>query len=183
MSVVTVWTKQHKDVLNKLNTCKRYTAKKEIVENNDEAKLMMHAYSWLMKAHPDIKRKPCDADYPVWVSFKREGTMLLSPDTVILKLCIDEDIITRLNVMRWTSVNNLLYIPKDEKDKKRHKELLSQYGISDAKACMSNFYPDIKLEIEKSWSRAFDVNAESEKELCYGLIWEIKKEWLKEVIK
>jgi hypothetical protein len=39
------------------------------------------------------------------------------------------------------------YIPADEHDAKRHRQLLEQYGVSNAKAYMSQFYPQIKREI------------------------------------
>ena len=183
MGNITVWTKQHKSVAETLEQKGRYTAKKEIVLNNEEVKLQIHAYSWLMKAHPDLENKPCDADFPVWVSFRKSATMLLSPDTVILELSLDESIITKLNIMKWTKINNLAYIPSDSKDERRHRELLSLYGVSDAKACMTNFYPEIRKEVENSWQRAFDASVDLGNESSYGLIWEIKREWLKNIIR
>ena len=181
MGKIMVWTRQHKSVAKILEKEDRYTAKKEIVINNEEVKLQIHAYNWLMRAHPDLKNKPEDADFPVWVSFQREGTMLLAPDTVILELEVDEKLLTQLDVIKWTKVNNLSYIPADINDMKRHKELLAAYGVSDAKACMSRFYPEIKREIEESWDRVFDDNVKSESGHCYGLLWEIKKEWIKSI--
>ena len=45
---------------------------------------------------------------------------------------------------------NYSYIPADEDDAKRHKQLLADYGVSDAQAYMSRFYPQIKMEIMSS---------------------------------
>ena len=182
MGKITVWTKQHINVLHILKSEGRYTAKKEFVQKSEEVKLIRTTYDWLVEHHPDLARKPVDADYPVWVSFRKDAVMLPTPNTITFELELDCNIITYLNVMKWTAINNFSYIPKDEKDEKRHKELLKSYCISDAKAYMSQFYPEIKREIEDSWIRLFDENVNLGNDISYGLIWEIKKEWVKEII-
>lgn len=107
--------------------------------------------------------------------------MLLSPDTCMLELEIDDSLITRLNIAKWGAINNFSYIPADEADALRHSRLMASYGISDAKACMTQFYPNLKLEIIRSWDRLFDDNVQLGSPLCYGLIWEVKKEWIRKI--
>jgi hypothetical protein len=47
---------------------------------------------------------------------------------------------------------------------------------------MSGFYPDIKQKIIASWDRLFDDAAMSGSSNAYGLMWEVKKEWVQNVI-
>ena len=182
MGKITVYTKQHKSVLEKLMANGRYVAEKKIVHGHEDAFLMINAYDWLVAHHPDRERKPEDADYPVWVSFEKADTMIPGPDTVMLELEVEEDLITRLNVIKWTAINNCQYIAKDEKDAKLHRQKMEDYGLDDVKVCTTRFYPELRKEIEDSWLRAFDDTVDAGNDHAYGLLWEVKKEWIKRVI-
>ena len=181
MSKILVWTKQHENVAEIIEKEGRYTAKRHIIAKtaDDHEGLVLRCYDWLVKYLPD---KPRDADYPVWVSMEKEATMMLQPGFVMLELEIDEEIITKINIEKWTSITNYSYIPLDEKDKKRHAQMLEEYGTNDIKAFSTAFYPQIKREIEQSWQRLFDddITITGNKNY-YGNIWEIKKEWVKKV--
>ena len=149
----------------------------------EQAPIVLEAYDWLVKHGPDSANKPKDVEYPVWVSFTNEGTMMNSENTVILELSLDPSIITSINIAKWGHILNYGYIPADEEDLKRHRKLLDDYGISDAKAVISQFYPHIKREIQDSWSRLFDDTILMGSDAKYGNIWEIKREWLTNVIR
>ncbi len=180
MGQIHVWTKQYETVLTQLEQFGRYAAKRESILKNEDSQLMRTAYEWLSQKLPQAHRPP-DADYPVWLSLMAEGTMLLSPNTVMLELEIDESLITRINVAKWGAINNFSYLPADEADARQHSRLMASYGISDAKACMTQFYPELKQEIVRSWDRLFDDGVQLGSPLSYGLIWELKKEWIKKV--
>ena len=181
MDTIRAWTKQHKGVLENIKKNGRHTAKKEFIHQSEEAMLTIDTYDWLVGELVKISSPPADADYPIWISLKRDATMLISPNTVIMELEIPADIVTYLNIPKWTAVNNYSYIPLDEEDKKRHTELLKMYGTCDVKACMTEFYPEIKREIHESWSRVFDDSIKIGNDNAYGLIWEIKKDWIKNI--
>lgn len=184
MGKITVWTRQHRDVLKQIEATGRYTAKREYIqmELQEHTDIMLEAYDWLVKNGPHATQKPADVEYPVWLSFVQDNTMLLGENGVILELSLDEDIITPVNVAKWGAILNYSYIPKDEADGKRHSELLKAYGTSDAKAYMTQFYPDIKREIIASWPRLFDESIQLGNDSKYGTIWEIKKEWITKII-
>ena len=76
MEKITVWTKQHKHVLEVLEKDKRYVAKKEYIniDSGQDAPLVLSAYDWLVKNTPNTSQKPKDAEYPIWVSLKKEAT-------------------------------------------------------------------------------------------------------------
>jgi len=109
--------------------------------------------------------------------------MLKSPGTVILELTLDPDWIVPVNIMKWGAVLDYSYIPADREDAARHRKLLEEYRVSDSKAYMSQFYPEIKREIIKSWDRLFDARVDMGNPDCYGNIWEIKREWITDVLR
>lgn len=183
MDKITVWTKQHKSVADALEATGRYVAKKEYIGKDlgEHAPLVLEVYDWLVKHTPTPK--PADAEYPIWVSPVQEATMLPSEGTVILELSIDPAILTKVNINKWGTMLNYSYIPADGQDARRHREMLEEYGVSDAKAFMSQFYPQIKREILASWSRLFDETISLGSDTYYGNIWEIKKEWIQNIIR
>lgn len=183
MGMIRVWTRQHKNVWKKLLETGRYTAKRAYIQMDMEehADIMLKAYDWLVKNGPDAENRPSDVEYPVWVSFVEDATMLPGENGVILELLLDEALITKVNIMKWSSILNYAYLPKDAEDAKRHQELLNLYGTNDAKAVMTSFYPEIKREILDSWKRLFDDRLDVGSDLCYGTIWELKREWVQDV--
>lgn len=184
MERIKVWTKQHENVLKELMSTGRYTAKRDYIRMDlrEHANLVLEVYDWLVKNGPDAANRPADVEYPVWVSFVSEGTMMAEKGYQILELTIDPKIITPVNISKWGAILNYSYIPADEADARRHYELLDMYGIDDAKAYMTQFYPQIKREIVDSWKRLFDEKIRMGNDLKYGTIWEIKREWLTDVI-
>lgn len=184
MSKITVWTKQNRAILKELEETGRHVCKKEYVakENGEDTHFILEVYNWLAKHTTNRHLKPDDAAYPVWVSTSRSATMLPDDNSVILELSIDPEMLAKVNICKWSTILNYAYIPSDEKDSKRHQELLSQYGVGDAKAYMTPFYPEIKREIIASWDRLFDESISLGNDFYYGNIWEIRKEWIREII-
>ena len=185
MERVTVWTKQNENVSKVLEESGRYIAKKEYIfkDLDEHAPLVLEVYDWLVKNSPGASQKPADVEYPIWVSPSEEATMLPSPGTVILELSIDPGSITMVNIDKWGTILNYSYIPADPADARRHLQMLEQYNVSDAKAYMSQFYPQIKREIIASWSRLFDDSIILGNTNKYGNIWEIKREWVTKTIR
>ena len=185
MCKIKVWTKQHESIIKTLDDQGRYVAKKEFIYKDlgEHAHLVLETYDWLVKNSPNAISKPEDAEYPIWVSFNKDATMLPSDKFLILELTINLDIITMININKWGAILNYSYIPANEEDEKRHKNILEQYNVSDAQAFMSQFYPQIKKEIKSSWDRLFDDSITLGNNNCYGNIWEVKKEWVTRIIR
>ena len=178
MDEITVWTKQHISVLDTLERTGRYTAKRAYVglDLQECAPLVQEVYDWLAARLPG---RPADAEYPVWVSYTSEAAMLPSPGTAILELRLPRERITSINIEKWGAMLNYSYIPQDPQDARRHRQLLEDYGVSDAKAYLTQFYPQIKREITASWDRLFDETIILGSEAAYGTIWEVRKEWIR----
>ena len=185
MDRITVWTKQHEDVAHTLSLNGRYVVKKEYIaiDLDEHADIVLEAYDWLSTHSPDAKNRPADVQYPVWVTYSSDRAMLKGKNSVVIELSVPPALITPINIAKWGAILNYSYIPLNEEDKKRHSELLNAYGVSDAKAYMSQFYPDIKREIADSWLRLFDDSILMGNELKYGNIWEIRSEWVTKIIR
>ncbi len=181
MDRIRVWTKQHISVWDTLQKQDVYHARYEGIRHNEDARLMMDAYRWLAAHIPGADRKPPEAEFPVWLAFSRAGTMLPTPDTVLLELEIDPAWITHINIAKWGTILNCSYIPLNEADARRHQKLLQDWGASDARACMTPFYPHIRQEIQASWVRLFDDSIQVGSPETYGTIWEVRKEWVRNV--
>ena len=185
MDKITVWTKQNENVVKELEKTGRYTAKKKYISKDldKHSYLVLEVYDWLVRNTPNNSQKPYDAEYPIWVSLKKEATMLPGEGTVILELKIDPSLITMININKWGTILNYSYIPKDKEDAKNHQQFLEQYGVSsNTKAYMSQFYPQIKRKIIDSWSRLFDDSIILGNDESYGNIWEVRKEWITGII-
>lgn len=182
MEEITVWTKQHKNVLDILERTGRYCAKGAYIHMDLQecAPLVLEVYDWLA-AHLPGRGRPADAEYPVWVSYTGEAVMLPSPGTAILKLRVPGGLITPVNIEKWGAMLNYSYIPRDLQDARRHRRLLEDYGVSDAKAYLTQFYPQIKREIIDSWDRLFDDAVVLGSTAAYGTLWEVRKEWIESI--
>ena len=123
MAKITVWSKQHENVWKVLQETGRYTVKREYIikDLKEHSELVLDTYEWLVKNGPDYGNKPADVEFPVWVSFRQDATMLPEKGRVILELEIEESLITRVNFTKWGMILNYSYIPADKADEKRHK--------------------------------------------------------------
>lgn len=181
MKTIRVWTKQHISVWEILERQGVYHAHGDGIFHNEDAKLMKESYLWLASNIPGAQNKPAGSEFPIWLAFSRAGTMLPTPNTVLLELEIDPALITHINIAKWGMILNCAYIPRDAQDKQRHSQLLRDWGTSDEKACMTQFYPQIKREIQASWARLFDDSIQLGSPETYGTIWEVRKEWVRNV--
>ena len=160
METITVWTKQHQDVWTNLERDGRHVASRAGIRRDlgeEDASLVLAVYDWLAGRLPTAG-KPADAVYPVWVSRSGDAAMLPGPGFVILELQVDPGLITDVNIAKWGAILNYSYIPADEADARRHRKRMEAHGVSDAKAFMSRFYPELKEEIVPttafSWAAA-----------------------------
>lgn len=183
MPEITVWTKQNRAVLDQLNAKGRFIADESFIrrELEDTADIMLFIYRWLADNMPAADR-PDDVLFPVWVSFEKEATMCPEPGYAVLELSVDPEKVTKLDIAKWTRITNYSYIPADEADEAEHKRILEQYGTDNASAVMTQFWPELKRKIIGSWSRLFDDSIVLGSTNAYGLMWEVRKEWIRNVI-
>lgn len=101
---------------------------------------------------------------------------------VLLELEIPPELVTPVNIAEWGMILNYAYIPAGEEDGWAHRKKMNALGFSDAKVCMSHFYPELKQEITDSWQRLFGPSVSVGNDSSYGTVWELRKEWLVQVL-
>ncbi len=183
MEKITVWTKQHINILDILERDGRHLAKKEYIEEKmqDISVFYLDVYSWYARAASAIVPKPDDVQYPIWVSLNPQSALANDEDTVMLELELDGNLVIELDYEKWGNVVNYEYIPENAKDEEEHQKLLKRYGTDDYQAYMTSYYPAIKKKIIKSWDRLFQHEVRSDSSVRMGTIWEIKSEWVKKI--
>ena len=184
MSEITVWTKQNIAVLDQLELNGRFIADERYIrrELGDTAGIMLLTYRWLADHVPTSGHRPEDAVYPVWVSFIKEATRMSEPGYVILELKVDTDDLTAIDIIKWTKITNYSYLESDAEDGQAHNSLLEENGTDNARAVLTQFYPVIRRKIIDSWDRLFDPPGKPGDPGCYGLIWEVRKEWVQRIL-
>ena len=186
MEPVRVWTKQHAGVAEELARTGVYRAKGRYIalDLEEHAPLVLEVYDWLVAHTPAAPHRPEGAEYPVWVSFLREGTMLPGEGAVILELELDPELITRINVAKWGAMLNYAYLPRDEADTRAFRRELSLRGLREFDVMTRPFYPELRQTIEDSWQRLFRHHAAlgmGDRAGVGGVqagLWCIRREWV-----
>lgn len=183
MPDITVWTKQNEAVLKQLEENGRFIADVQFIrkELEDTADIMLFIYDWLAGHVQIAGERPADVKYPVWVSFTREAAMMPEPGYVLLRIETDIRNILAIDIEKWTMITNYSYIPASSGDACSHNRMMREMGIDNARAVMTQFYPEIRSKIIESWERLFEPPATAGSS-SYGLIWEVKREWIREII-
>lgn len=183
MPEITVWTKQNRAVLDQLESNGRFIADEGFIrrELEDTADIMLFIYRWLADHMPAADR-PEDVLFPVWASFEKEATMSPELGYAVLELRVPAELVTRLDIAKWTRITNYSYIPADDADEAEHNSCLKELGTDNASAVMTRFYPELRQKIIDSWDRLFDDSIVLGSTSAYGLMWEVKKEWIQDVV-
>ncbi|MBR0171578.1 MAG: DUF3841 domain-containing protein [Lachnospiraceae bacterium] len=183
MAEITVWTMQNEAVLEQLDQNGRFIAEERYMRQSmeDTSDIMLFVYRWLASHMPTVSVKPPDVKYPVWVALNKETSFKAVDGCVTLELLVDEALMARADITKWTNIINYSYIPLSDADKEAHYKLLTDYGIDDVKAVTTPFYPQIRRKIIDSWDRLFDDSVSLGGAGAYGLLWEVKQEWVRKV--
>ena len=184
MAQITVWTKQNSAVLEQLEKDGRFIADERYIrrELEDTADIMLFIYGWLSEHIRTESSRPPDVRFPVWVSLIKEATMVPEPGYVVLELKVPAKLVARLDIAKWTRITNYSYIPSDDEDEAEHNRYLSELGTDNARAVMTQFYPELRQKIIRSWDRLFDDSIVLGSTSAYGLMWEVRKEWIQNVV-
>lgn len=186
MAALIAWTRQVPQVWEEIQKTGRYKAKEEYIraKNDTIADYYLKLYEWYTKKSREHISIPEDAEYPVWFSLTEDFRLQKIQNTVILKVEIPEDKVLIIDMERWDYRGNLMYVPKNKKDREDFEKELMKYDIADetalAGSAKGNYYPLLKRKVIDSWERLFTMPPES-LEKGFATTWEIRREWVKEV--
>ena len=149
----------------------------------ESAPIFLTAYSWFVKEMPKYVEKPEEAEYPYW-AFMDLYNVDSSDHVLELEVLADEAVY--FDMMDWNKIMRLSYIGENEADEKEFLENMRACGLDWNKVMLTNFYPDWKQKIMKSWERLFRHHEKIKQGDRSGVhsvqagLWRIKKEWMKE---
>jgi len=179
---IKLWTQQSEIVKDKLLSEKRTTVKKRYIRKKLDtcADIYLDVYKWLRNEAGKRMEIPDQAQYPIWLTTREELKLPMAEGFVFFELEIPADEIMIFDMLKWDYIVNYLYLPKNDKDRKKFKEKLKKYNISvESDIYLQDFYPMLKKEMTASWERLFDKDIKlSDQEV--GICWELKEEWIVE---
>jgi hypothetical protein len=192
-----------KEMGNTDNTVRLYSSQSEVVVSalerdgicfskqeyvvkkyEESAPIFVAAYSWFAMEAEKYLPKPEGAEYPYW-AFRDLYSVEQSIDSRILRLCIPADEAIFFDMYDWNKILCLQYIGGTEADEARFRQMLADYGIrKESDVILTNFYPDLKRQVQDSWKRLFRHheniklgNTDGVGSVQAGL-WQLKKEWI-----
>lgn len=180
---VTIWTGQKNIVYETLKRDGVYHVKREYVQMKykEAAKVFLTAYDWFVNHAQKHMARPDKAGYPVWC-WADPTYVEHYNGAVVFVLEVPKDEVLIFDNAKWERILNLSYIHTDTEDREAFTKELERYGVkTDHEAYLSNFYPQLKAQIRKSWIRLFDDSIQLS-QAKRAALWEIKEEWIKEVI-
>lgn len=180
---IRLWTRQHKNVLEELETHGVYRVKKEyIMQKMDNiSDYFLKLYNWYVSEAEKNVPRPEGVTYPIWLSTSYDMMLQPSEDTVILEIEVEKQKVVITDMEKWGYVVNYWYVPLNKEDEEKHTNELIKNGIGDESALYmshkGNFYPLLRSKIIKSWDRIFE-DSSSQNSITQATLWEIKKEWI-----
>lgn len=185
---VKLYTRQNDKTLYQLERDGRIINHRIYVEMHfgDIAPLFLESYDWFTQEASKRLPKPDDVYAPIWCSISAENCLKPIPGTVVYELEVPEDQVIYFDDVKWDYVLNRIYLPKDKEDEAAYKKHLKELGVTsgfeffDGK--YKGMYPEEVERIRESWKRAFEIDEWTIFNVC-GNLWEIKKEWVKRIVR
>jgi hypothetical protein len=184
-SKLRVWTAQADLVIDNIEKDGIYHVKRTyILEKYGQiSKLFLEPYDWFISRAASKISPPPGAEYPIWVYCDPIMVSNYAPGDHIIDIEVPRDKVILFDQAKWLKILNLSYIPANPADGERFKRTIIEYGLQhESKAFTTNFYPEFKREIIRSWDRLFDDSIKlSQDEM--GALWEIRKDWITRIVK
>ena len=160
-------------------------SKKEFVSKkySESAPIFITAYSWFVKEFAKIIPKPEKAEYPYW-AFKELYNLDDSGGGNVLKLNVPLEEAVFFDLFDWNKIICMKYIGVCEEDEKEFKENIKKLGLKETNIMLTNFYPELKMQIMESWKFLFrhheNIKIGNINKIggVQAGLWQIKKEWI-----
>ena len=185
-NTVMLYSSQSEVVVNSLERDGICFSKQEYVikKYEESAPIFVAVYGWFAIAAEKYLPKPKGAEYPYW-AFRDLYSIEQSSDSRILRLCIPTDEAIFFDMYDWNKILRLQYIGETESDEKRFRQMLVGYGIRrESDIILTNFYPELKHQVQDSWQRLFRHHEKIKAGDTAGIesvqagLWQLKQEWI-----
>ena len=149
----------------------------------ESAPVFLTAYQWFVEHAETIVPKPAGAEFPYW-AFKDLYSLEGGGENPPLRLLVPADQAVFFDMYDWNKIMRLQYIGENEEEEKAFREELSLRGLTETKIMLTDFYPEWKERIMKSWERLFRHHQRIKSGSDSGVgsvqagLWQIRKEWI-----
>ncbi|MBU5440104.1 DUF3841 domain-containing protein [Tissierella sp. MSJ-40] len=185
-NTVMLYSSQSHVVVNTLESdgvC--FSKKKYVVKKYEEsAPIFIAAYDWFVMEAKKYVSKPEGAEYPYW-AFKDLYNVEQSEDSKLLEMNVPVDEVIFFDMYDWNKILRLQYIGETEEDEAQFRQMLAHRGIrKESDIILTNFYPDLKRQVQNSWKRLFNHHENIKQGNTKGIgsvqagLWQLKKEWI-----
>lgn len=147
--------------------------------------IFLTAYRWFVREAAKIVPPPPGAEFPYWAFmdlYSVEGT---SADILALDVPREEAVF--FDLYDWNKVVQLRYIGENDAQERAFQRELRERGLSSNDVMLTSFYPELKDQVLRSWSRLFRRHEAIKAGDLTGVggvqagLWRLKKEWIKKV--
>lgn len=185
-NMVILYSPQSELVVNNLESNRIcFSKKKYVVKKYEEsASIFVAAYDWFVMEAKKYVPKPEGAEYPYW-AFKDLYNVDQSTGDKLLKMHVPIDEVIFFDMYDWNKILCLQYIGETEEDETQFRQMLAERGIrKEGDIILTNFYPDLKRQVQDSWKRLFRHHEDIKQGNAKGLgsvqagLWQLKKEWI-----
>lgn len=183
-----LFTCQNKKTLDIIEKTGKFSNKKIYIQEKfgDIAETILKSYDWFVYAADRRVRKPADVEYQIWCTASSKTSIKPEEDEVLYILEVPDEEIIFFNCFRWDYVLNLHYLPEDDEDLKKYQMEMKEKGFSNTYEFIngkySGMFPLEVKRIRESWNRVFEITEWNDFEIQAN-IWEIKKEWIKAIVR
>lgn len=155
-NTIKLYTAQTDIVLRIIEKDKVCYSKKEFVRQKylESSNIFITAYSWFVKEAEKIVKKPEKAEYPYW-AFKDLYNVDDSAGGNILTLKVPLEEAIFFDLFDWNKIICMKYIGVCEEDEKEFKENIKKLGLKETDIMLTNFNPELKMQIMESWKFLF----------------------------
>lgn len=185
---VVAWTRQDAAVMDELERTGHYQVREEYVriKNGSISDYYLGLYHWLTQGCRSRVAMPPDATLPIWLALTEAQKLGAAPGCVTLELEVPEESLFVLDYDLWGYRVNNWYIPRDPADERAHNDELARMGIANEALLVmgeqGNYYPQLRTKLTRSWERVFEGPNE-DMDHNVGVIWEIRPEWVRDVVR
>lgn len=150
----------------------------------ESAPIFVAAYSWFVREAQHYVPKPQGAEYPYW-AFCDLYSVEASGDSQILRLNVPADQAVFFDLYDWNTILCLKYLGETKEEEAQFRRQLADYGVRrETDVILTNFYPELKRQVQESWKRLFRHHERIKAGDTTGVgsvqagLWQLKQDWI-----
>lgn len=154
---ITLYSSQSDEIAAALRNGDTHYAKEKYIREKygEVSEVFLAAYSWYRAEASRLVPRPPEAESGIW-AYADLKLLDRVPGYSILKLSVPADEAVFFRTRDWNRVLNLRFIGETEEEERVFEEKLARHGVKyEGDIYLKPFYPQLRSELIKSWSRLF----------------------------